>query len=114
MTTPTTTTTTTTLESIVTSEFVDALTRAHDGEGIPDFGPVAELHACYVSATENARLSGRILQQELDAAYAARPALAAARDAQQAAERAREDAFKALVGPTFAATASGSEQEARS
>jgi hypothetical protein len=107
-------TTPTTLETIVTSEFVDALTRAYDGEGIPDFGPVAELHARYTSATKNARLSGRILQQELDAAYAARPALAAARDAQQAAERAREDALKALVGAMFTATAAGSEQEARS
>lgn len=107
-------TTPTTLETLVTSEFVDALTRLHDGEDLPDFGPVAELHARYASATENARLSGRILQQELEDAYAARPALAAARDAQQAAERAREDAFKALASAMFTATAAGSEQEARS
>jgi hypothetical protein len=107
-------TTPTTLETIVTSEFVDALTRAHDGEGIPDFGPVAELHARYTGASERARLSRLAWDQELEEAAAARPAFAAAREELQSAERAREDAFKALVSAMFTAMAAGSEQEARS
>jgi hypothetical protein len=107
-------TTPTTLETIVTSEFVDALTRAYDGKDLPDFGPVAELHARYTSAAENARLSRLAWQQELEDAAAARPSFAAAREALQVAERAREDTFKNLVGAMFTATAAGSEQEARS
>jgi hypothetical protein len=104
-------TTPTTLETIVTSEFVDALTRLHDGEDLPDFGPAAELHARYASASENARLSRLAWQQELEDAAAARPSFAAAREALQSAERAREDAFKALVGAMFAVTAGGCKQE---